>query len=492
MPSVTPRLNSSHAPRPQPSAQPSKPTTSHASNDASGVDAPKTFDQALQSAQSSNNKDRTATLEAPRPAPTAKKAPKSDKPKQGKPKLDHPAPDTIEAPAPESDPAALDAEPSDPVSDGDVQPDAAADDPAAREDLPADVVPAAQVTTATPSPMISPVPKAAAPEETTTAAASESAFPANFTDVTTSTPQAPDTKPSTLAKPAQQSASDLAAKAQQSKSDANPASPEDAEPALATDEAPEASPKPAPRPARLAAAKPRELAHERPATPAPGNVPTLATTQLPPGLETASSQTLAANTPKPLQLPAEESPASSTPAQPTLTSPAPAAQPRAVRAESAQPAQDLPTPDPQQTFDQIILGLHGKFDPRAGKAEIRLEPPNLGPVKVSVSLENGALTAEFQSSSDLVRGLLKDNMEKLKSVLESRGVAVDRLAVDAPRDAVAAPTGQGQSAFGDASHDGRSANQYQQDPRSANPRRPDAAFAALFKNAAAAPVDLVA
>jgi flagellar hook-length control protein FliK len=170
------------------------------------------------------------------------------------------------------------------------------------------------------------------------------------------------------------------------------------------------------------------------------------------------------------------------------------AQPQAAGAESAAPAQDSPAPDPQQTFDQVVLGLRGKFDPRAGKAEIRLDPPNLGTVRVSVSLDNGTLTADFQSSSDLVRGLLKDNMEKLKSILESRGVAVDRLAVgDSPRDAVAAPAAQQQSAFGDASHDGRSANQYQPDPRSANARRPaDVPFAALFRKAAAAPVDLVA
>jgi len=50
-----------------------------------------------------------------------------------------------------------------------------------------------------------------------------------------------------------------------------------------------------------------------------------------------------------------------------------------------------------------------------------------------LSLTNGSLTAEFQSSSGLVRDLLKSNMEKLKNVLEGQGVAVDKLAVESPK-----------------------------------------------------------
>ena len=42
-------------------------------------------------------------------------------------------------------------------------------------------------------------------------------------------------------------------------------------------------------------------------------------------------------------------------------------------------------------MDQIVLGLKGKFDAHTGKAEIRLDPPNLGAVKVSVTLDNGTL-----------------------------------------------------------------------------------------------------
>jgi len=162
-----------------------------------------------------------------------------------------------------------------------------------------------------------------------------------------------------------------------------------------------------------------------------------------------------------------------------------------ARAESAPAAQESPRADAPDTMDQIVLGLKGKLDARTGKAEIRLDPPNLGVLKVSVTLDNGTLTAEFQSASSVVRDLLKGNLDKLKTALQGQGVAVDRLAVDAPPDA--GGTGQNpQASFGSAAHDGRSAGQYQQDPRSGQQRSGGEGFARLFSQAQEAPLDLVA
>ncbi len=162
-----------------------------------------------------------------------------------------------------------------------------------------------------------------------------------------------------------------------------------------------------------------------------------------------------------------------------------------THAETAAPAQESPAPHPSDTFDQIVLGLRGKLDAHNGKAEIRLDPPNLGTLKVSVILDHGLLTAEFHSPSDLVRDLLKSNLEKLKTVLEGQGVSVDRLAVDAPDAAQPPPSGQ-QASFGSAAHDGRSAGQYSRDPRGSKQPSGDDAFAGLFRQAQDAPIDLVA
>lgn len=172
---------------------------------------------------------------------------------------------------------------------------------------------------------------------------------------------------------------------------------------------------------------------------------------------------------------------------------APTNAPEKVQAESAPAAQESHAADPADTFDQVVMGLKGKFDARSGKADIRLDPPNLGTVHVSVSLENGSLTAEFQSASNVVRDLLKGNLDKLKTALQSQGVAVDRLAVDAPPSAGATPGQNSSASFGSATHDGRSAGQ--QDGRSGQQRSGGGGgdgFARMFTQAQEAPLDLVA
>jgi flagellar hook-length control protein FliK len=188
-----------------------------------------------------------------------------------------------------------------------------------------------------------------------------------------------------------------------------------------------------------------------------------------------------------------------TPAAPSASSTSPAVLAGASHvaaspsnADLAPAAQETPRPAASETMDQIVLGLKAKLDARSGKAEILLNPPSLGAMKVSISLDNGILTADFQSPSGLVRDLLKGNLEKLKNVLQSQGVSVDRLSVQAPPDT--ANSGQNsQASFGSATHDGRSAGQYQQSrsqQRSAGGSGDG--FARVFTQAQEAPLDLVA
>ncbi len=167
----------------------------------------------------------------------------------------------------------------------------------------------------------------------------------------------------------------------------------------------------------------------------------------------------------------------------------------ADRASSASAAQDSPSADPSNAFDQIVLGLHGKIDARNGKAEIRLDPPNLGTVRVSVNLDHGTLTAQFQSSSDVVRELLKSNMEKLKTVLQSQGITVDKLAVGSSTAPERVAENLPSPSPNAAANDGRSAGQYQQNGADRKrPQKEPAAFSRAWQDATAdaAPIDLVA
>ena len=190
----------------------------------------------------------------------------------------------------------------------------------------------------------------------------------------------------------------------------------------------------------------------------------------------------------------DSTPAPQTTATPLHTLTSNANNPIDNSASSAAPAQDSPRLEPDQTFDQIVLGLRTKMDATHSNAEISLNPPNLGTLHVSVSMQNGSLTAQFQSSSEVVRDLLKGNMEKLKSVLESQGVTVDNLAVGAPQDKTELPSAAPATAqTNQSANDGRSAGQYNRDPQNRKRSQDPGAFAKTWQPAnAKAPIDLVA
>ena len=182
-----------------------------------------------------------------------------------------------------------------------------------------------------------------------------------------------------------------------------------------------------------------------------------------------------------------------------LTTPITLQQPSTNGAEAAPAAQESPAINPQETYDQIVLGLKGQMDPKSGKAQITLDPPNLGAVKVSLSLANGVLTAQFESSTSAVRDLLKSNLDKLKTVLQGQGIAVDKLAVEAPapaNDSGATGGQMQQNASGSGTHDGRSAGGFGQESRSGQERWQQAnganGFAQMFAKTQEAPIDLVA
>jgi flagellar hook-length control protein FliK len=66
---------------------------------------------------------------------------------------------------------------------------------------------------------------------------------------------------------------------------------------------------------------------------------------------------------------------------------------------------------------------------------IKLDPPELGALQVTVRMVDGSVTASFQTSNDEATRLLSHSLAQLKHVLESQGVAVDKIHVQqAPRD----------------------------------------------------------
>jgi flagellar hook-length control protein FliK len=91
-----------------------------------------------------------------------------------------------------------------------------------------------------------------------------------------------------------------------------------------------------------------------------------------------------------------------------------------------------PTPDAQFTqtnHPQIVTAIHGQLLPSGGTMNIRLDPPGLGAMQITVKVEGGIVSASFETSNDEATRLLSHTLGELKGALESQGVSVDRLHV---------------------------------------------------------------
>jgi flagellar hook-length control protein FliK len=110
---------------------------------------------------------------------------------------------------------------------------------------------------------------------------------------------------------------------------------------------------------------------------------------------------------------------------------APASSPNAP----AQP--DLP---PEARFadanhGNLVSSMRAQLMPNGGTMRIRLDPPQLGALQVTVHMRDGVMTAAFETSTDEATRLLSHSLAQLKGVLESQGLNVDKLQVQqAPRE----------------------------------------------------------
>ena len=113
--------------------------------------------------------------------------------------------------------------------------------------------------------------------------------------------------------------------------------------------------------------------------------------------------------------------------------------PQSSPAATAAPQAANPVP-PEVHFaeantETIVRSVRAELLPNGGSMRIRLDPPQLGALNVTVQIQDGVITAAFETSSDEATRLLGHSLNHLKSVLESHGVAVDKLQVQqAPKD----------------------------------------------------------
>lgn len=108
-----------------------------------------------------------------------------------------------------------------------------------------------------------------------------------------------------------------------------------------------------------------------------------------------------------------------------------------------QPTANAPTPQSAHNdadfvasnHDRIVTSVRTQLLPNGGTMRLRLDPPELGVMQVTVRMTDGAMNASFETSSDQATRMLSHSLSQLKTALETQGVSVEKLQVQqSPRD----------------------------------------------------------
>jgi flagellar hook-length control protein FliK len=117
-----------------------------------------------------------------------------------------------------------------------------------------------------------------------------------------------------------------------------------------------------------------------------------------------------------------------------------AASPGAASPASAANAPAQPELPPEARFAEtnhanVVSSMRSQLMPNGGTMRIRLDPPQLGALQVTVHMRDGVMTTSFETSTDEATKLLSHSLAQLKGVLESQGVNVEKLQVQqGPRE----------------------------------------------------------
>jgi flagellar hook-length control protein FliK len=85
--------------------------------------------------------------------------------------------------------------------------------------------------------------------------------------------------------------------------------------------------------------------------------------------------------------------------------------------------------------ERIVSSVKGQLLPSGGTMRIRLDPPEMGALQVTVRMVDGVMNASFETNNDQATKLLSHSLGQLKQSLESQGVSVEKLHVQqSPKD----------------------------------------------------------
>jgi flagellar hook-length control protein FliK len=102
------------------------------------------------------------------------------------------------------------------------------------------------------------------------------------------------------------------------------------------------------------------------------------------------------------------------------------------RPEAASPTQ--PAPGTQQAdrvrFVQRVARAFAAAADRGGSIRLRLHPPELGSLRLELTIHNGAMTARLEAETETARNLIVENLPALRQRLAEHDIRVERFDVD--------------------------------------------------------------
>jgi len=138
---------------------------------------------------------------------------------------------------------------------------------------------------------------------------------------------------------------------------------------------------------------------------------------------------------------------------------------------------------------RVVRGMHAMLNHRGGSMVMRLDPPELGQLRLQMTVANGQVSASFEAQTAQTHALLKQNLAMLKTSLEAQGLSVERLTVQHAPAAHQSEAGGQQDRPSDQSArrhhdpnagDGESRGRRDHDGSREQPHRRPRSFAASF------------
>ncbi|MHC4997132.1 MAG: flagellar hook-length control protein FliK, partial [Planctomycetota bacterium] len=102
------------------------------------------------------------------------------------------------------------------------------------------------------------------------------------------------------------------------------------------------------------------------------------------------------------------------------------------QAASANLIEDAPDEDNHRVTQQAIRAVRSVISQGGGSVTLRLNPQELGAIKVQLDLSNNTVRAQFTATNDAVRNILNQQMGTLRVALEGQGLQVESLSAQSP------------------------------------------------------------